>query len=168
MPIKQLTVNEFLKLLPVPDLQQASVFGALSAEAILFLLENGKLFQANQGDILFEYGDPGDSFFIICKGTVDFFKQHKGARRKTRTVKSGEELGFVPMIALHDHTGQGIVYEDSLLLEISCALFSNLHETHPSDFGIFVLNLARDMARTFRRLSNDLVNLSTSQENPEK
>lgn len=156
--------SEFLRQVPVAALKEGSIFGAFSDAAILYLIENGILLSAERGDMVFDYGDRGDSFFIICKGSVDFFKHHEGACMKTRTVRFGEELGFVSMIALHDHTGQAVVQEDTILLKVSSALFSDLHRDHPSDFGIITLNLARDMARTLRKLSNDLVKLSTCSE----
>jgi CRP-like cAMP-binding protein len=138
-------------------LKNGSVFGALSEEAIHFLLEQGEIYQVQAGDRVFEFGDKGDKFYVVCKGSIDFHKQHEGECVHTRTAGFGEELGFVAMISLHDHAGFAQASEDSIVLKISSVLFRQLHQQYPFDFGIMSLNLARDMARTIRKLSNTLV-----------
>ncbi|MFC6673331.1 cyclic nucleotide-binding domain-containing protein [Marinobacterium aestuariivivens] len=138
-------------------LQSGSIFGAISREAIRFLVENGKVYSVRQHEEIFRSGDPGGSFFVVCRGSVDFFKHHQGKYAYTRTSMPGEEVGFVAMIALHDHVGKAVAHEDSIVLEISSELFADLHEKYPFDFGIMTLNLARDLARIVRKLSNILV-----------
>jgi signal-transduction protein with cAMP-binding, CBS, and nucleotidyltransferase domain len=138
-------------------LQGGSIFGALSSDAIRFLLEHGKVYRVRKDDLIFNCGDPGDSFFVVCKGSVDFFKQHLGEYTYTRTSQFGEEMGFVAMIALHDHAGKAVAREDGMVLEISSSLFRELHDRFPYDFGLMILNLSRDMARVIRKLSDTLV-----------
>lgn len=141
-----------------PDwLQSGSVFGAISRDAIQFLLENGRILRVAEGEEIFGYGDPGNNFFIVCQGSVDFYKECRGEYAYTRTVLTGGEVGFVAMIALHEHVGKAVAREESIVLEISSALFAGLHEKYPFDFGIMTLNLARELARVVRRLSDTLV-----------
>ena len=139
------------------ELSGGSLFGALSGDATRFLLDNGVLWQAGTSDTVFEYGDRGDSFFIVCLGALDFYKEREGQRFLTRTVEFGGEVGFVAMIALHDHVGRAVATEPTLLLEVNSHLFSQLHEAFPLDFGLMTLNLARDMARVIRKLGDTLV-----------
>lgn len=155
--MRKVSAQEVIKELGPKGLQESSIFGAISKNATLFLLENGKVYRVNKTDLIFNSGDPGNSFFVVCKGSVDFFKQHKGNFTYTRTAAFGEEVGFVAMIALHEHVGKAVAREDGIVLEISSALFSRLHDEYPFDFGIMILNLARDMARIIRKLSNILV-----------
>lgn len=61
------------------------------------------------------------------------------------------------MIALHDRIGKAVAAEDGYVLEISCGLFSELQERLPVDFGLFLLNLSRETARTIREVSNIVV-----------
>ena len=138
-------------------LQGGSVFGALSVEATRFLLENGTLFRIEADDVLFEQGDPGNSFFVVCQGAVDFHKYHQGEYRYTRSSEFGEEIGFVAMIGLHNRAGRAVVREAGVVLEVSSALFARLHDRFPYDFGVLLFNLARDMARVIRKLSDLLV-----------
>lgn len=158
--MKRIDHEELVKNITVEQLSDGSIFGAISKEAIEFLVETGNVISLTEGEQLFHLGDPGDHFFIILQGAVDFVKHHKGKSFPTRTAECGEALGFVSMIALHGHTGDAIALEDSLVLEITSQLYGELHEKHPSDFGIMTLNLARDMARTIRKLNNMIVKAS--------
>lgn len=139
------------------ELKKGSIFGALSETGIQYLLDNGVIHRVMAGEEIFSYGSKGNSFHAVLHGSLDFYKQHQGKRTRTRTVKFGEAIGFVSMIALHERVGSLYALEDSLLLEISCQLFSDFHDEHPFDFGILLMNLSRDMARTIRTLSNALV-----------
>jgi CRP-like cAMP-binding protein len=138
-------------------LKEGSIFGALSEASIQFLLKEGLLHKVIKGDEIFSYGSKGDSFHTVLHGKLDFYKQHGEKKLRTRTICFGEAIGFVSMIALHERVGNLCALEDSLLLEISSQLFSDFHDQYPFDFGILLMNLSRDMARTIRVLSNALV-----------
>ncbi len=162
--MERISVEQLSARINPVELNQGSIFGALSEEATRFLLERGHIFKAERGDAVFSAGQSGDSFFVVCDGSLDFYKHHEGLRVKTRTVGRGGELGFVAMIALQPHSGDAIAASDSILLEISSLLFSQLHEEHPQDFGLMTLNLARDMARVISQLGNALVETIAPQE----
>ncbi|WCN13260.1 cyclic nucleotide-binding domain-containing protein [Marinomonas mediterranea] len=141
--------------------KSGSVFGALSEPAIEFMINEGKILSYEKGEFIFEFGEKVSSFFIIIEGEVDFYKQHNEAIYHTRTVSFGEALGFVSMIALHDRVGSAKAKTDCVLLEVNNDLFNQFHDQYAFDFGILILNLARDMARAVRHVSNVLVEKET-------
>ena len=155
--MEKLSVEQFSVILDPAELNEGSIFGALSEDATRFLLGNGVILRVAAGEEVFSAGDSGDSFFVVCEGSLDFYKHHEGRSVKTRSVGHGGELGFVAMIALQPHSGDAIAAKDSVLLEISSLLFSKLHEQHPQDFGLITLNLSRDMARVINQLGNALI-----------
>ena len=75
-----------------------------------------------------------DAFSSCARGPWTFFKQHQGERRHIRVVNFGEETGFVPMIALHEQSGTAVAREDSIVLEISSALYAELQQEYSVDF----------------------------------
>ena len=141
-------------------LGSGSIFGAISTEATTFLLRNGDIHQVSEGDTVYRYGEKGSSFFVVCSGQLAFHKRCGSHSVVTRTVGFGEEIGFAAMIALVDHAGHAVAIEDSVLLEISAALFGELYQHYPQDFGLMLMNLARDLARNVRRLSDMIVELN--------
>ena len=155
--MQQISLKEFSQMVALEDMARGSVFGALSVEATRFLLAQGNLYTIGQGDTVFEYGDHAGRFFVVCKGSLDFFKQHQGEWRHIRVVNFGEETGFVPMIALHDQSGTAVAREDSIVLEVSSALYAELQQKYSMDFGLLTLNLAREMARVIDKMGETLV-----------
>jgi len=158
--MKQINYADIDQRINAQSMKNGSICAAISEQAIDYLLSRGELYQLRTGEVIFEYGEPGDSFFIICEGNVDFYKVHNDMCRHLREIGFGEEVGFLAMIALRDRTGDAVAREDTIVLRISSQLFSKLHQQYPFDFGIMTLNLARDMARALHQVSNDLVDAS--------
>lgn len=155
--MEQICFDKFTKRMDPKDMASGSIFGALTEDATRFLLEGGKLYEVHTGEAVFEYGDPGDRFYVVCSGSLDFFKRHKGQWCHIREVNFGEETGFVPMIALHDQSGSTVAREDSIVLEISSILFAELQQKYSQDFGVLTLNLAREMARVIDKMGEAMV-----------
>ncbi len=156
-----LTSNELLKLYPVPVLQQASIFGAISADTINWLVHEGKKKKLAAGEVLFEPGQRGDSFYIILDGKIALYNTDGQQFAHTRDYETGQQVGFVSVIALHDRIGKAVATIETVTLEIDYQLFYRLHNEHPADFGLMMLNLAREMARTIRAMGATIAQLKS-------
>lgn len=161
--MQKINIDEVLNQVNLEGCTHQSVFGALPESEILWLLEHGELFSLESGGELFLHGDRGDSFFVILKGTMEYFKFHEGHYAYIRNYSQGEQIGFVSMIALHDRVGKALAAEESLILKVDSNLFNEFHLHAPMEFGILVMNLARDMARSFREVNNLVVKLSSQE-----
>lgn len=148
--MKTVDGRDLVEKFGIPYFQSAAAFGALSAAAIEFLMLNGRALELDTGDILYDAGDKGDRFYVVLQGSLSFHQAQQGKFTHICDQRFGAEIGFVAMIALHDRLGRSVAAENSLVLEISSGLFFDLHEQYPSDFGVFLLNLSREMARTIR------------------
>lgn len=154
--VKSVIGSELLAQFGIDYFKNASTLGALSNTAITYLLENGTIFQLDKGDQLFAYDSPGDNFFVVLKGTIQFYKAGKHQPTHIRDYLFGQEIGSVAMIGLHNRSGEAFAGEDSIALKVSCSLFHSLHENFPTDFGILLLNLSREMARRLRESDEKL------------
>lgn len=155
--MKNISFEQFREQIAPEGMVSGSVFGALSYTATYFLLEHGKLYSVKAGQSVFEYGDAGDRFYVVCTGSLDFYKKHNDDWRHIRVVNTGEETGFVPMIALHKQSGRAVAREDSIVLEIDSALYAQLQQEYSQDFGLLTLNLAREMARVIDKMGETLI-----------
>ena len=155
--MKSMSFERFREQMAPEGMVSGSVFGALSYTATYFLLEHGKLYSVKAGQSVFEYGDAGDRFYVVCTGSLDFYKKHNDDWRHIRVVNTGEETGFVPMIALHKQSGRAVAREDSIVLEIDSALYAQLQQEYSQDFGLLTLNLAREMARVIDKMGETLI-----------
>lgn len=145
----------------------ASTFGALSEEAILFLLGKGKLQSLEEGDRVFSCGERGDFFVVVLKGKLGYYRENDRGKLLMREVLFGEEVGYVSMIGLLDRQGSVYALEPSVILRVDSDLFYQLHLDLPSDFGILMLNLSRELARTICGINDRFVEVATQQSLPE-
>ncbi|GGK72255.1 Crp/Fnr family transcriptional regulator [Amphritea balenae] len=157
--ITSLSAQELLQLYSTDYFKNASTFGALSDDALLFLLDKSDILLAQTGDRIFSFGDPVDCFYVVLDGRVGFYKPCRGGRTHIRDYEFGMEVGFMAMIGLHDRAGDGDAEELTLLLRVSTAVFSEIQQKLPNDFGILLLNLAREMARRLRDADNRLADV---------
>lgn len=134
-----------------------STFGALSDEALRFLFTRGRVVALDDGEALFHTGDPADSFFVLIQGQLDCFRECDGEEVPILAVAFGEQIGYVSMVGLFQRLGEGLAHGPTLLLQISSDVFYQLHLELPFDFGILMLNLSREMARAFRRVTASLL-----------
>nr|WP_067288159.1 cyclic nucleotide-binding domain-containing protein [Marinobacterium profundum] len=137
-----------------------STFGALQDSTILSLLENGQLGELAQGEVLYRPGDKAGGFYVILKGTIALYMHHHDRDALTRLYRQGEQLGFVDMIGLHDHWSTSVAQNPVTLVHISSDQFYELHLQAPDDFGLLMINLSREMARTVIMLAEVIVDQS--------
>ncbi|MBY4676675.1 Crp/Fnr family transcriptional regulator [Marinobacterium arenosum] len=137
----------------------ASTLGALSDQAIEALLAKGRVYALSEGETLFEAGSRGDAFFVLLKGSVSYYHQLDDRCEHIRDFQFGEQIGFVSMVALQPRPGKAIATCDSYALEVSNELFYALHCDMPLDFGLLLMNLSREMARSIVTLNTTLADM---------
>ncbi|MDX1735419.1 MAG: cyclic nucleotide-binding domain-containing protein [Halioglobus sp.] len=113
-----------------------------------------------EGENLFTQGQPGNSFHVIIQGSVSYYKYHEGRYAYIREYCTGEQIGFMSLIGLHERVGRAECHEETIALEIDSAVFQAFHREFPVEFGILMINLAREMARSLRSVDNLLVEKS--------
>jgi signal-transduction protein with cAMP-binding, CBS, and nucleotidyltransferase domain len=74
-----------------------------------------------------------------------------------RHYEFGQQIGFMSLIALHPRVGKAVADKDSIILKINSDVFYQLHLTMPQDFGLLMMNLAREMSRTLCAVENIIV-----------
>ncbi|MEH6627737.1 MAG: cyclic nucleotide-binding domain-containing protein [Motiliproteus sp.] len=148
--------RQLLEQLGIDYFKGGSSFGALSDQAITYLLEKGEVLQLSTEDRLFACDDPVDGFFIILQGSIAFYRPREGGSTHIRDYIFGQEVGFVAMIGLHDRVGDTYAAEPSFVLHVSTALFNELHMDLPNEFGVFLLNISREMARRLQESDRKL------------
>ncbi len=131
-----------------------SMFGALSDASLDFMLQRGRILQADAGEALFSVGEKSDMFYVVLAGSVRFFqaKDESAMKVPLRKYQVGEQVGFVGMIGLHQRRGDALMEESGYLMEISSELFHQLCEKFPEMFQIFLINITREMSREISQL----------------
>lgn len=137
--------------------RELSTFGALPDEVILRLLTGGRVLGLEVGQSLYAVGDRSDTFYIVLSGKIStWMPRRDGGLTLVRCHRPGDDLGFVPMIALASRPASTWADEASVVLEISCGLFLDFQQQEPDAFGLMLLNLVRGMARSVITLASML------------
>lgn len=156
--MKRIPAEQLLLDRELSSFTLASTLGAMSEASILWLLQNGKIHSVSKGENIFSQGQPGNSFHVILSGQISYYRYHNGRYSYIRDFNCGEQIGFMSLIALHDRVGRAeAAGQDTITLEIDSTVFREFHEKHSMEFGILMMNLAREMARTCRSLGNLMV-----------
>lgn len=157
--MKTLEAETVIASMGLPYFRELSTFGALPDEIVRWLLDGGTIMQLEKDEVLYRAGDRAVGFYVVLKGSLAAYFEFEGQQALALHHRSGEELGVVAMIGLHDRAATAIANEDSLVVHISLDQFYDLHATDPEAFGMLMLNLSREMAREVRRYGELVVQL---------
>lgn len=146
-----------------PDyFSELSTFGALPTEAVLRMMSKGRLIRLDAGERLYSVGEPSEAFFIVLGGKMNsWMPRQDGGWTLARCHEPGDDMGFVPMIALSDRPATTKAEIDSVVLEVTCGHFIDLQQQEPDVFGVMLLNLARGMARTIINMASIMAEQDT-------
>ena len=138
--------------------RELATFGALSDEAIQGLVECGEISRLQVGERIERYHESAEDFQIVLAGRMAFYKcSEQGEEVFTRYFNTGDQIGFDLMIGLIPHNGVDVAEQETVLLSISKLCFYQMHEEYPGDFGLLMINLARELSREIALLEDVIV-----------
>ncbi|MDC0661414.1 cyclic nucleotide-binding domain-containing protein [Marinobacter sp. SS21] len=146
--MRELDAREYWEAQGPAYFHELSTFGALPDEVVRRLLLDGRVIQLDAGELLYNVRERSDAFYIVLSGKMNtIMPRSDGGWAIARCHEPGEDMGFVPMIALRDRPARTSAEEASVVLEIRVDQFFQLHQDEPDAFGLMLLNLTRGMAR---------------------
>lgn len=133
--------------------QGVPIFAGLSEEALELLVARAKETTVASGACVVREGERGNRFFIIASGEVRVCKG-AGAPAEVELARlgRGEFFGEMCILETLPRSASVLAVADSRLFSLSSLDFLHLYNTLPGQYGILVLNLARDLSRRLRRL----------------
>jgi CRP-like cAMP-binding protein len=152
--MKILAADETIDKLGWDCLNELSTFGALSNDVIIELLHKGVIRHYRKGEYLTRLNQVAEDFQVVLSGCLAYYRRFEGCDVLTRQFGQGEQVGFDLMIGLLNHNGTDVAQQESLVLDISREQFFKLHVDFPADFGLLMINLARELAREIELLEN--------------
>ena len=100
-------------------LAKVPLFALLDDQERATLAERVDLVKAPKDKIIFSYGDPGDSMYVVISGVVEiFFKNDTGERILLETAHDGHFFGEISMLDGGARTASAIVTEDLVALVV--------------------------------------------------
>ncbi len=103
--------------------------------------------------IVLREGDVGNRFFIIGNGKVRVCKKTGHPDEvELAVIGPNEFFGEMCILETLPRTATVQTLEATTLYSLSSLDFLHLYEAMPEEYGILVLNIARDLSRRLRRL----------------
>jgi signal-transduction protein with cAMP-binding, CBS, and nucleotidyltransferase domain len=152
--MKILGGDEAIKMLGWACLNELSTFGALSDAVIADLLHKGVVRHYQKGEYVARFDQVAEDFQVVLSGCVAYYRRFEGCDVLTRHFGQGEQMGFDQMIGLLIQNGTDVAIEESVVVDISGEQFFKLRVEFPADFGLLMINLARELAREIEILEN--------------
>ena len=125
--------EEMIEAAPSVDaLPNIPLFSDLPREAFIELFERCPLRRFPQGARVFEQGSHGNSFYVICEGSVHVFRHEAAQRKELATLSSGAFFGEMALLSGAPRMASvESASEDTQLLEISAPMLADLSRQHP-------------------------------------
>ena len=116
------------------------------------------------GKVLFNYGDPGDSLYVIRSGEVEvFFKDDTGSRIVLDTAKPGDVFGELSLLDGGPRTASVVATQDLEALRVDRSNLDLFLKRHPEA----TLDLLTAMGRRLRATSEKLRHTASRNVNEE-
>lgn len=134
-------------------IQGVPIFAGLSPDALEIFTARMKEITAPPGAVILSEGESSRTFYLIGQGAVRVCK-HFGQPAEVELARlgSGEFFGEMCILETLPRSATVQTVEPSTFLTLSSMDFLHLYNQMPREYGILVLNLARDLSRRLRRL----------------
>ncbi|HVT74700.1 MAG TPA: cyclic nucleotide-binding domain-containing protein [Lacunisphaera sp.] len=142
-------------------LQHMSVLAGLDDEALQFLSALAREEHFAAGTVIIGEGEPGNRMFFINSGRVAVIKGH-GTTKPVHLAELGPgtffgEMSLVESVA---RSATILAIDDVTACTLKGTDFHRLYQHRPEQYGIAMLNIARDLARRLRGLDERFWHLS--------
>ena len=120
-----------------------ALFGGLRPEQMHMILAHSEVLRAKKGKYIFRRGDSPKEIYIILSGRIGFYLEDMTVKE----FSTGFSFAESALIGIQCQVVDAKALEDSKLLIISNKKLMQLFEEDTVVFGMFILNIARELAR---------------------
>jgi CRP/FNR family transcriptional regulator, cyclic AMP receptor protein len=131
-------------------LQHMPVFGAISEDALRFLLERSRSLQVRAGAYFFHERDQASSMFVLNAGRASVLKSWQGRELLLHTLSAGDCFGEMALMDLQPRSASVRAEEDCEAMEFGCAELLQLFERDAEQFALIQMNIGREVCRRLR------------------
>jgi len=126
--------------------KQGDLFWGMSKEFVQEAMETSKKISCDEGDILFQEGDPAHHFFILLKGRV-LLSQGKEGPAVHMARHTGEFIGWSTLTGRDFFSASAKCLEPTSLLKFERDRFLRILETNTENAAILFKRLAKTLGK---------------------
>jgi CRP-like cAMP-binding protein len=131
-------------------LQRMPIFGAISDDALEFLLAQARNVEFRKDEFLFRENDPANSMFVLEAGRVAVFKSWHKREMLLRHLGVGDCVGEMALMDLYPRSASVRAVEPTSAIELSSADLHRLYEHDVEQFALIQMNIGREVCRRLR------------------
>jgi CRP/FNR family transcriptional regulator, cyclic AMP receptor protein len=131
-------------------LQQMPIFGAVSDEALTFLLERTRCVQVEAGACFFRENDLASSMFVLEEGEVWILKEWDKQPRLLCKMKAGDCFGEMALLDLSPRSATAKAQQNCSAIELTAEVLYELVEHDAASFALIQMNIGRELCRRLR------------------
>ena len=136
-------------------LANVPIFCGVDDEAQRRLLRSSDERTAQADQVILHEGEMGNRLFIIVSGSVRVCKRFgQPGEVLLATLGPTDFFGEMCILEAQPRSATVVATTETVLLSIPASAFYQLFHEVPAQYGILVLNIARDLSRRLRRLDD--------------
>jgi CRP/FNR family cyclic AMP-dependent transcriptional regulator len=142
-------------------LRRLPVLAGLDAPAMAFLAGTMQQEHFAAGTVILHEGEAGNRMFLLQSGRVRVVKAAGQPHEAVLTeLGPGEFFGEMSLVESVARSASVVAVEDTAAFTLRGVDFYHLYKQRPDQYGIVMLNIARDLARRLRALDERFAALS--------
>ncbi len=127
---------------PGPVLARVGLFAGFGEEVWADMETRSRRVSLAKGATVFESGDTSDEVFVLASGSLDVSVNRSGRRVVLITLKPFDYFGEMAMLTAEPRSATVTAAEDSVVIEMSRQLLSEIFRNHPGLMDQVVKNIA--------------------------
>ncbi len=133
----------------------------LDAEAVRYISDLAKEEHYSAGAVIVGEGEPGNRMFFLAKGSVEVIKGlHSRVPVSLAKLGQGQFFGEMSLVESVVRSASVVAVDEVTAYTLKGTDFHRLYRHRPDQYGIVMLNLARDLARRLRALDEKFSHLA--------
>jgi CRP-like cAMP-binding protein len=137
--------------------QKVPIFAGLTTDAFEFLASRARESDYRPGERIATEGDHGNTMFVIRSGEVRVWKAGADGEIEIARLGSGDFCGEMCILETLPRVASIDAVTPTHVNKLSSIAFYQFYRSMPDQYGLLILNIARDLSRRLRRMDQEFV-----------
>ncbi len=137
-------------------LKNMPVFGAVSDETLVFILNRCRRVSRDADEFFFRESDPATAMYVIQSGRVAVVREHAGHQYRLAELAVGDCFGEMALIECAARSAAVAALEPCQTLELGLDVLHALYEQDVEQFVLIQMNLGREVSRRLRAAADQI------------
>ncbi len=131
------------------------LFEGIAGDVLVDLRDELQFSEMEAGEIVFREAEPGDSLYLIGRGSVRIYKESLGGQQETLSViQAGNFFGEMSLLDGQPRSATAVTSEWTLLARVDSSTFQHILELAPNRLH---LNFLRSVSERLRSVNTQLM-----------